>query len=241
MAGQFIKGALISFMPTFLGATPNVIIFQINPETITHTWTAAGGESPGEGKPGTDPLAVKGLPGESFAFTLSMDANDMIADGATNPLAAGLATLTGVYTRLAALEMLQYPSFVTGPVLVGAVSAALSAAGAGSDSSQSQEQVPRLQVPTVLFVWGPERIVPVRVMALTVTEKLYDIALNPTHADAQMTLRVLTQDELVNIKGPMADIANAAYAYTQNLRQVQAMANLGDSAASILGMLPTPF
>ena len=32
----------------------------------------------------------------------------------------------------------------------------------------------------------------------------------------------------------------AAYNYTQGLRQVQAIANLAESAASILGMLPTP-
>ena len=32
-----------------------------------------------------------------------------------------------------------------------------------------------------------------------------------------------------------------AYTYTQGLRQVQAAANLGDSAATIIGMLPTPF
>src|SRR5260221_12201674 len=101
MAAQFIKGALISFMPTFLGALPNVIVFQMNPETITHTWTGAGEAS--SDKPGTDPLAVKALPSETFAFTLILDANDMIADGDTNPLAAGLATVSGVYTRLAAL------------------------------------------------------------------------------------------------------------------------------------------
>ena len=36
-------------------------------------------------------------------------------------------------------------------------------------------------------------------------------------------------------------IAEAAYNYSQGLRQVQAVANLGNAAASIVGMLPNPF
>jgi hypothetical protein len=106
MAGKFFKGAFVSFMPTFVGSLPNVVVFQFNPETITHTWSAAAVE------PGAkaDPLAVRGVPGEQFSFNLAVDAGDMIADGAANPVAAGLATVSGVYTRLAALEMLLYPS-----------------------------------------------------------------------------------------------------------------------------------
>jgi hypothetical protein len=101
--------------------------------------------------------------------------------------------------------------------------------------------VPQSQVPTVLFIWGPQRIVPVRVTALTITERLYDSLLNPSHAEAQITLRVLTPDEIVSIDGPMQQLANIAYVYSQGLRQVQAAANLGDAVASIIGMLPTPF
>jgi hypothetical protein len=245
MAAKFLKGALISFMPTFLGATPNVTVFQINPETLTHAWTAAAAAQPPPGqKEGGDPLAVKGLPGESFSFTLVMDANDEIADVGANPVAAGLASLTGLYTRLAALEMLQYPLAAAGAGLLGSVSASISSSGlslSASVSKTSDSSVPRMQVPVVLFVWGPQRIVPVRVTQLTITEKLYDTALNPSHAEAQIGLRVLTPDELVSITGPMKDVAKIAYVYTQGLRQVQATANLADAAASIIGMLPTPF
>ena len=41
MAGNFMKGALVSFMPTFVGSLPNVVVFQFNPETISHSWTIA--------------------------------------------------------------------------------------------------------------------------------------------------------------------------------------------------------
>jgi hypothetical protein len=38
----------------------------------------------------------------------------------------------------------------------------------------------------------------------------------------------------------MKTIAQVAYVYSQGLRQAQAAANLGDAAASIIGMLPNP-
>jgi hypothetical protein len=248
MPGVF-KGALISFQPTGalgVASLPNVIVFQFNPEAITHTWSeAAAPQAPTDGpKVKFTPLAVSGVPGETFAFTLFLDSNDEIADADKNPVAGGLAAATGVYTRLAALEMLQYPTGSVTAGLLGSVTAASNAAGlaasvSGTDSQPSQT-VPESQVPVVLFVWGPQRIVPVRITALTITERLYDGVLNPVHAEAQITLRVLTPDEVVAIQGPMKDVATAAYTYTQGLRQAQAALNLGDSAATIIGMLPVP-
>ncbi len=234
-----LKGALISFMPTFVGVIPNVIVFQINPETISHAWseaTSAIGQTTSNGRTISDPLAVSGVPGETFSFTLVMDANDEIADIGTNPIAGGLATASGAYIHLAALEMLQYP-MASASALLGQVSAALSSPGAVDTPSTS---VPASQVPVVLFVWGPQRIVPVRVTQLTITEKLYDALLNPVQAEAQITLSVLTPEELLAVQGPMRDVANIAYVYTQGLRQAQAVANLADTA-SIIGLLPTSF
>jgi hypothetical protein len=99
--------------------------------------------------------------------------------------------------------------------------------------------VPASQVPVVLFVWGPMRIVPVRVTAFSVSEKLFDVLLNPTHAEATITLSVLTPQDLADVPSPMGGIAMAAYNYTQGLRQTQAIAGLMESAATAIGMLPT--
>ena len=45
MAGNYLRGALIEFTESFPLPVPNVILFQYNPETMTHTWTPsrAGG------------------------------------------------------------------------------------------------------------------------------------------------------------------------------------------------------
>jgi hypothetical protein len=234
MAGFYLKGGLIEFSETFPLPIPNVILFQYNPETMTHAWTPAAA-SPGTPGQASNPLAISGQPQESFSFTLAMDSNDTIADG--NAVVAGIAELSGVYSRLAALEMLLFPTAPPGGGLIGSVTAALGIGG-GSSSNPTQ-QVPAAQVPTVLFVWGPGRIVPVRVTALSITEKLYDSTLlNPTHVEAQITLRVLTQDELKYVDGPLGGLAKTAYSYSHGLREALAIANLANAATSIIGMLP---
>lgn len=244
MSGKFIKGALIEFMPTFLVPLPNVISFQYNPETMSHTWTQAEASSSGGKEQGSsNPLAVSGLPGESFSFTLMMDARDSIADGST--ITAGIATVSGVYSRLAALEMLLYPTGAFGGnELVGSVSVSVDVGSSGisvdvSASAKVVSQIPQSQVPTVLFVWGPGRIVPVRVTSLTITEKLYDKFLNPIQAEAQIGLRVLTEGELSSVSGPLGKLAKVSYKYTQGLRQALAVANLANATESIIGMLPS--
>jgi hypothetical protein len=243
-----LKGALVSFTATGglgLPPLPNVIVFQINPETITHAWTEAASPPPPQPKPNEPPihvsaLAVTGNPGESFSFMLMLDSDEQISDQATDPIGAGLAQVSGVYSRLASLELLQFPSPPASAGLVGQVSAAASAAAAGASAGDSASQaVPSSQVPVALFIWGPLRIVPVRVTALSVTEKLFDELLNPTHAEAQMTLSVLTPDDLADVPDPMKTLAMTAYDYTQGLRQAQAIANLAESAAGIAGMVAT--
>lgn len=236
MAGKFVRGAFVQFMQTFLIPLPNIIIFQFNPETMTHTWTPA--QPQGGAASDADPLAVKGNPGESFSFSLAMDANDMIADG--SPVAEGIATVSGIYTRIAALEMLLYPQGGSGGGLLGSVSVGAGGISFGGGASAGvKSDVPRSVLPTVLFVWGPGRILPVKITSLTITEKLYDATLlNPIHADAQVSVQVLTPEELNHVTGPLAEVAKGAYVYSQGLRQTLAIANLANSAESVIGMLP---
>lgn len=230
----YLRGALVELMPTALVPIPNVIVFQYNPESMTHTWTQTEAPKAGPNQTTTNPLAVPGNPGEAFSFTLALDAQDSIADATVS---ADLAKLSGVYSRLAALEMLMYPAEATSGTsgLLGTVTAAIGKA-VGADTIQSA--VPANTLNTVLFVWGPGRIVPVRVTALTVTERYYDAALNPVRAEAQLTLKVLTQDELNHDTDTLAGVARAANSYTQGLRQALAIANLINTADSVVGMLP---
>jgi hypothetical protein len=241
MPGKYLRGAFVQFMPTFLIPLPNVIIFQFNPETMTHSWEPAAPGATGTGQK-ANPLAVQALPKESFSFNLAMDASDTIADANLNPVAfaaAGLAEGTGLHSRLSALEMMLYPSgSFNASSLLGTASAAVASSLLGG-SSKKKTNVPQLVMPTVLFVWGPFRIVPVRVKSLTITEKLYDsLLLNPTHAEAQVGLEVLTPDEVNALQDSLKKVAVVAYNYSLAFRQAMAVANLANAADSIIGMLP---
>jgi hypothetical protein len=238
VSGFVLKGALVEFMPTFLPVPlPNVIVFQYNPETMTHQWTqptpatTAGSEA-------SNPLAVRGTPGESFSFTIAMDARDEIADGSAP--AAALAMASGIYSRLAALEMLLYPARPAPPGLTGTVTAATASALSGTVTGPVRT-IPQSVLPVTLFIWGTGRIVPVRVTDLTITEQLFDASLNPIHAEAQLTLRVLTPAELVAASAGddvLGTLATVAYNYTLSLRQALAVANLANAGESVIGMIP---
>lgn len=227
---KYLRGALVELMPTGLVPIPNIIVFQYNPESMSHVWTQPEAPRAGENQTRTNPLAVEGNPGESFTFTLFLDAADSIAD---NAAAAVLAEASGVYSRLAALEMLLYPASATTGALLGTVSAA-AAKGLGSGPHRA---VPASTINTVLFVWGAGRIVPVRVTALTITEKLYDALLNPTKAEVQITLRVLTDEELRNDNDAIGNLARAASTYSDGLRKALAIANLVNASESVVGMI----
>jgi hypothetical protein len=230
----YLRGAFVMFMPVLGVSTPNVIVFQYNPETLTHAWTqaqTAAAES-------ANPVAVRTMPSETFSFELALDANESIADGGVG---GAVAQAAGIGPRLAALEMLQYPTGVDAlGGLVRTVSASLGSGpvslGGGGDTGK--RSVPLHRLPVVIFVWGPGRIAPIRVTGLTITERLYDDRLNPTQARAQISIRVLTRNEVAHLDGAAKTVANAALSYSESLRQAGAVANLGNAAESITGMLP---
>ena len=133
-----LKGALVAFTPTFLPVpVPDITVFQYNPESLTHTWSqptvtpSDGGSGDGGGSAGRtgtttgNPMAVAGFPGEQFDLTVFLDANDDIANGGPS---GALASVSGVYTRLAAMEMLLYPASAASSSLLGQASAAIAGA-----------------------------------------------------------------------------------------------------------------
>ena len=47
-----------------------------------------------------------------------------------------------------------------------------------------------------LFVWGAQRVLPVRVTSLSITEEAYDTLLNPIRAKVDLSLYVLSYADL---------------------------------------------
>src|ERR1700722_18563667 len=100
MVGAVLKGALISFSAvgaaTDMLAMPNVIVFQFNPEMISHEWTPATTSAAGaDPRMNFSPRATSGVPGERFSFTLILDSNEQLADAGLDPIPVGLAEANG--------------------------------------------------------------------------------------------------------------------------------------------------
>jgi hypothetical protein len=234
MSGPLAKAALVKYQETS-PPTPVVTVFQYNPETLAHRWsqTPPSGEA---GREASNPLAVQGMPGESFDFTIFLDADDDIVSGV--PQLQQAAEQSGVGARLAALEMLLYPAEGASST---ASSGLLYTSTGEFDSSGSTWQLPNSAVPVVLFYWNANRVVPVRVTTLSVTETLYDEDLKARHAQAELSLRVLTPQELEAMKPtPNSAAAMAVTAYNQTLatRRRWAGANRSSPAGSITSQLP---
>jgi len=94
-----------------------------------------------------------------------------------------LAIASGVYPTLAALEMLLYPKSLT--VIANTILAQIG----------NLEIIPP-EASLTLFIWGPLRVLPVRVTGFSITEEAYDTLLNPTRAKVDLTLNVLSYADL---------------------------------------------
>lgn len=252
-----LKGALIYFGAPMLIPVPNIIVFQYNPETMTRTltpwqppakrvnlehdkWGYATNESEFKAyNEGLAKLSQPYDPQETFSLTLELDATDALEQPELHPVAVA----AGVADRIAAIEMLMYPpgdSLLGG--LLGTVAGSVSFSGVGSPTINS-EQLRRKDTPIVLFFWGPGRIVPVRITSLSIEEQQFSPLLYPTRAKATIGVKVLDQDDLVQVTGDSAhgatvEIAKACYKFTRGQKEALAAANIANAVESIIGMLP---
>ncbi len=203
-----LKGAFINVGAGLLGALPNIIIFQFNPVQVTRTPTLARQPSPSGGA-GTTPAAPQpDEPSQTIGFSLRLDANDQLASG--NPIAAA----SGILPTLSALELLQVPK--------GSLSIDLFNLSGGAKPYQA----PPANLPTILFFWGPYRILPVTVNSLSITETEYDPLLNPVRAEVTVSLQVLTPSQAGS-----SGLAVGAYKYSQGVKEVMAALNLANAAS----------
>ncbi|MBL9007066.1 MAG: hypothetical protein JNJ46_22605 [Myxococcales bacterium] len=157
------KGALIS--PTTL----NVIRFQYNPETLTRTLSArTTGNTDTNPR---DPLRVQGPPKEDIRVEIFIDATDALEEGSR------LAETQGIHPRLAALELLLYPRMAR--VLWNEAKRRLGVI-----------EVMAPTAPLTLFVWGPQRVLPVRISGMTIVEEAFDPDLRPLVARVTLDMTV---------------------------------------------------
>lgn len=210
---KLLKGALVVFELSIPVPT-NLIVFQYNPDSLTRTFQPlAGASAPGQGSGDTVPLLP---PLELFQMNVELDAADQLELPGSHPLTVA----TGLHPTLAALELLMYP-----PSTALILNKALALLGSSVISPAA--------APLVVLVWGPLRVVPVRVMSIAVTEQAFDTMLNPIRAKVALGLRALTFPELVQAGTPF-DVLGIV---NQIAKEVLARANVVNSVQQIGGMV----
>lgn len=221
-----LHGALIEYGSDFLGPLPNVVIFQFNPETISRTIQIPERSNTGthrEVHQAADP------PTEEISLKAEFCAADQLNSGNV------LARTFGIGPQLAALEKMVYPSNKIG----GLIGAAIDAIGSalGGDSNPATQPVPREQLPRLLFIWGPSRVLPVAIKSMSITEQQYDNLLNPIQAEVSLTLEVFSLQALSDPCSKDA-IGTGALEYSNLAKEAQAILNLANTAEQIVELIP---
>ncbi len=163
------KGALISKESS---GRQKVISFQYNPATLHRTLQpntvgAAQGDR-------SAAVRFTGAPSETIHLEIALNSIDRMDRGDAD---------ANIYPQLAALELLVYPELDQ----VTENQAQL---------SQGRIEVVPLEAPRTLFVWGKDRVLPVRLTGFTITEQLFSSDLDPIRATVAITLRVISYSDV---------------------------------------------
>jgi hypothetical protein len=202
---RLIKGAIVGLDPK--NPIASVIVFQYNPDTMTRrldarTTTAESGDR-------FEALRLTSAPKETITISVEVDATDQLET------AHPLAVASGINPTLAALEMLFYPK---SSVVISNIAKA---------KAGFLEIIP-VETPLTLFVWGPTRVLPVRVTSFSITEEAFDTLLNPTRAKVDLTMQVLSYYDL-KVSNPGFSLF-LAY---QIAKEAMATTNIFNSAQNI--------
>jgi hypothetical protein len=167
------KGAILTLDPT-LGIPLGTIMLQYNPDSLTRSLKP---QTVGDEPDRTEILRLKGPPIETIKCEIEIDATDQLADSDATTMSLG------IQPQLSLLELLLYPS--SGTLITNEV---LSLIG-------TIEILPMESALTV-FAWSNQRITPVRITDMEITEQAFDPQLNPIRAKVSLGLRVLSVNDV---------------------------------------------
>lgn len=189
---RLLKGTLVVYESQTPGAQPTATIpFQYNPEQLTRSLAsrAAPREPSNVGAAREDALRVLGPPVETIRLTVTLDATDQLEEPDRNRAAVE----HGLHPVLARLELLLYPPTARAEEIERM-------------AERGEVQLCPADLPLILLVWGPSRVVPVLLTSFSVTEEAFDQRLNPIRAKVDLDMRVLTYMEF-----PKESVARDAF------------------------------
>jgi hypothetical protein len=201
---RLLKGALIGVDP--LNPLARVVVFQYNPDTMTRRLEPRAVSA--EGDRG-EAFRLTGAPKETITLSVEIDATDQLEQA--NPLALA----SGLHPTLAALEIMVYPKSA-----IVIANTLLSVIG-------TIEVIPA-EAPMTLFVWGPQRVLPVRITSFSITEEAHDQLLNPIRAKVELSLTVLSYQDL-----PLLSAGRVLFLAHHIVKEVMAATNIFSNVQNV--------
>ncbi len=168
-----MKGAILVLEPN-TGIPLNTIQFQYNPESIRRSLQP---QSVGDLPDRSEVLRLKGPAIETIHCDIEIDATDLLEKQDSTTLQYGIAP------QLSTLELLVYPA------------SALLIANEVLSLVGTIEILPMSSNLTVL-AWGKNRVAPVRLTSIEITEEQFDPQLNPIRAKVSLAMRVLNVNDV---------------------------------------------
>jgi len=196
-SSNILQGAFVSVADT--GAM-DVLSFQFNPSSMKRSLQPqmVGGEEQDRSMA----VRFKGAPTQTIDVSVEFDASTGLDVGNSTEVD------NGVYAQLSALELLASPSISVINTMQ-------------SNLASGVLEVAPMSAPNLYFVWGPSRVLPVRLTQYSITEDMFSATLNPIRASVSITMRVLNYSDL--------DSSNKAYhqymVYQQTMERIAGQAH----------------
>jgi hypothetical protein len=228
----YLRGALVEYGTDILGPIPNIVVFQFNPEELRRTLNMAD-STPTSAKTDArqlEPAQTSAPPTETFNLTAHFSAAD---DLGKSRAVSEIPRVFGIGPQLVALEKMVYP---TSGLLAAAIGAAVDAIGdalGGGSEEGATRPIPREQVPRILFIWGPSRVLPVQIKSMSITEQKFDMLLNPVQAQVEIELAVAQLGSNTSDK-----VGYGALQYTQVVKDAQVALNLVKAVELAVDIIP---
>jgi hypothetical protein len=190
------------------------IVFQYNPDALTRSLTPRGAKIDAGDR--LEGLRLVGPPVETIKLEIELDATDRLEKPAQN----SETVQHGLAPQLAEFET--------------AIAPAIADIEAASRMAQTGTlEVLPLPSPLILFVFGANRTIPVRITDVSITEEAFDTQLNPIRAKVSVGMRALSIDDLAfGTKG--------AELFMTGARRKEQLAGRKPPAVQSLGLKGTP-
>ncbi len=174
LSPRLLKAGLLALDPVS-GNVQRVIPLQYNPDSVSRTLEPKYLATPEQG----GEMRFAGPAGQTFRLEAELDATDGLERPDEHPNTAQY----GVAPLIAALETLVQPTGADLDRVAGLAAAGLL-------------EIAAPQAPLVLFVWSAERVTPVRITELSITEEAFAPNLQPLRAKVTLGMKVLSVTDL---------------------------------------------